>query len=238
MMETRQGLIQFASRDVMAERLADSIAARLDLAIADQGNASIALSGGSTPAGLYDALSRRDLDWSTVTAALVDERWVPPDAEGSNETFVRNCLKKNKAAPVTVLGLWSDEVSPKEGLPAAQARYKKVTSPFDAVVLGMGVDGHAASWFPGAQGLGAALANRGPDLAVVRANRSAVTGDHLDRMTLTLSAVKDAAFVCLLLSGEEKRDVYMRAIEDGPVEDMPVRAIIRARPDLYVAWAR
>lgn len=227
----------FPSREAMAEVLAREMAGRLAHAIDRRGAAAMALSGGSTPAGLYKALSKCDLDWPRVTAALVDERWVPPGAEGSNETFIRAALRQNKAADMRLIGMWSDAPSPAAGLADAQARYADLPAPFDVAVLGMGPDGHTASWFPHAQGLAQALDEAGPRLAAVKAAKSDVTGDHLDRMTLTLGAVSEADFICLLMTGDEKRSVFERALEAGPVEDMPVRAIFRARPDLLACWA-
>ena len=236
-MESDPSLIAFASRDAMAERLADLIADSLARAVAERRSATIAVSGGSTPSGLYNALSLRRLGWNKTTAALVDERWVPPGADGSNETFVRDALKKNKAEAANVVGMWSDAPTPGAGLLAAQARYGAVADPFDVVVLGIGNDGHTASWFPQAEGLDAALSEAGPRLAAVTAKKSVVTGDHLTRMTLTLGAVATANRIVLLCAGEDKRNTFLRALEDGPVEDMPVRAILRARPDLWACWA-
>ncbi len=230
-------LTEFPTRAEMAEHLAGMTADSLRRAIAEQGRAALALSGGSTPAGLYAALSKCDLDWSSVTAALVDERWTPPGEDGSNETFVRNTFQQNAAQDVRVLGLWSDAASPVAGLTTAQSRYGALKSPLDVVILGLGPDGHTASWFPHAEGLEHALRRDGPRLAAVTAKQSPVAGRHLKRMTMTLGAVRDARFICLMMTGAEKRGVFARALEDGPVEDMPVRAILRARPDLLAAWA-
>ncbi len=230
-------LIDFPSRGDMAQWLADDIADRLRGALEERGEASLALSGGSTPADLYEALSQCDLDWKRVTVALVDERWVAPGEEGSNESFVRAKLQQNRAADVRLLGLWSDAPSPREGLNEAEARYEAVKGSFDVAILGMGPDGHTASWFPHAKGLARAFRADGPRLAAVKAKKSAVTGDHLDRMTLTLGAVRAARFICLMLTGAEKRRVFEQALEEGADEDMPVRAIIRTRPDLSVCWA-
>ncbi len=85
-------LIEFGARAPMAERLADVIEAKLARAIATRGVASLAVSGGSTSAGLYRVLSTGTLEWRKVTAALVDERWTRPGSSGSNETFIGNTL--------------------------------------------------------------------------------------------------------------------------------------------------
>jgi 6-phosphogluconolactonase len=236
LMAHKADFISFASAAAMAARLADMIEAQLARAIAERGAASFAISGGSTPAGLYKALSARALDWSRVTAVLVDERWVAPGEEGSNETFIRKTLMQNQAAALNLVGLWSDAPTPAQGLATAAARLEGMSQPFDAVVLGMGPDGHTASWFPYADGLGDALHSEKP-LCAVDAQQSNVTGKHVRRMTLTLDAVKSARFIALMIAGEEKRNAYIKALEDGPVEAMPVRAILKARPDLWTVWA-
>lgn len=235
-MALKAELISFASAAAMAARLADMIEAQLARAIAERGAASFAVSGGSTPAGLYKALSTRVLDWSRVTAILVDERWVAPGEDGSNETFIRETLMQNHAAALNLVGLWSDAPTPAQGLAMVEARLEGVSRPFDAVVLGMGPDGHTASWFPYADGLDDALHSE-KSLCAVNALQSNVTGKHVSRMTLTIGAVKSARFMTLMIAGEEKRNAYIKVLEDGPVEAMPVRAILKARPGLWAAWA-
>lgn len=235
-METKPELISFASPTAMAERMADVIEAGLGQALGSNERATFAVSGGSTPAALYKALARRKLDWSRVDASLVDERWVPPGTDGSNETFVRETLQQGEAARAEVIGLWSDAKTPEAGAKVAAERVEKFGGPLDIVVLGMGTDGHTASWFPHAQGLDEALSEKSA-IVHVKAQQSDVTKAHLDRLTLTLGAIARARFVCLLITGEAKRDVFEKALTSGPVEDMPVRAILRARPDLWVCWA-
>lgn len=237
-MASSPDLVAFASRDAMAARLADMIEAHLARALHENegGRAVLAVSGGSTPAALYKALSRRSLDWARVAAPLVDERWIAPGTDGSNETFVRSTLAQDKAADAEIIGLWSEAASPEEGAAAATARFTALGARADVVVLGMGVDGHAASWFPHAEGLKQALSAESA-VVHVRARPSAVTKTHLDRLTMTLGAVAAARCVCLLIAGPEKREVFEAAARGGPVEDMPVRAIMRARPDLWACWA-
>jgi 6-phosphogluconolactonase len=230
-------LVSFASRMAMAERLADVIEAQLGRSLAEQGTASLAASGGSTPADLYRELSMRSLVWSGVRVVPVDERWVPPGSPGSNETLVRSTLIQNRAADAVFIGLWTDADSPADGLEKSERRLEALRFPLDVVVLGMGTDGHTASWFPDCAGLERALAERGPRLAAITAKPSDVTGDYLDRMTLTLGAISGAKVIVLLIVGKEKRAAFDKALCDGPVSEMPVRAILAARPDLRVCWA-
>ena len=230
-------VLRFPTRLQMAARVADLIEARLAAAIAETGAASIAVSGGSTPAALYAELSRREINWAKVTAVLVDERWVSPGASGSNEDFVIRTLKQNRATQLNVVGMWSDVPQPADGLGEMEKRLTAVKQPFDVVVLGMGNDGHTASWFPNCDGLDRALCVAGPQVTSITAKQSDVTGDHLERMTLTFGAMKDAKTVCLLLAGDDKLATFERAHQDGPVADMPVRQMLSARADLWACWA-
>jgi len=230
-------MISFVSRTAMAGRLADVIEAHLGRSLAERGSASFAVSGGSTPADLYRELSTRSLDWSNVRVVPVDERWVPPGTVGSNETLVRSTLIQNRAADAVFIGLWTGATSPAAGLEEGERRLDAVRFPLDVVVLGMGVDGHTASWFPDCAGLKGALAERGSRLAAITAKPSDVTGEYLDRMTFTLGAIRGAKEIALMISGNEKRAIFEKALDDGAVNDMPVRAILTARPDLWVCWA-
>lgn len=235
-MGSEPGLVAFASREAMAARVADYLDAVIALAVAERGRAMIALSGGSTPEALYKELSGRALDWSRVIAVLVDERWVRPGALGSNESFIRDTFLRASAARATLIGLWSEAKSPQAGLAEAERRLAEAEI-FDAVILGMGNDGHTASWFPHCDGLDRALSTTGPRLAAIRAQKSDGASDYLDRMTLTLGVVASARTVALLIAGDEKRETFVRALSPGDTEDMPVRAILRARPDMWCCWA-
>jgi 6-phosphogluconolactonase len=182
-------------------------------------------------------LAGKDFEWSKVTAALVDERWVPSDADASNERFIRKSLVQGKAAPLNFIGLYNGATEPQSGLQETLCRFEALHFPLDVAVLGMGPDGHTASWFPHAEGLNAALSLEGGALAAITAERSEVTSDHVMRMTMTLRAIASARFICLLIAGAEKRQTLDRALEKGDVSDMPIRALLQARPDLWICWA-
>ena len=79
----------FTNRMSLVEYLALQIGELLSAGVADNGRASIAVSGGSTPVGLFERLSLLDIPWKDISITLVDERWVEPSDGDSNERLVR-----------------------------------------------------------------------------------------------------------------------------------------------------
>ena len=224
-----------AAMTAAAARLA---AAAIRDGLDQRGRALLLLSGGSTPLPLYRALATSALDWARVTALLVDERWVGTDHAASNERAIREALAHDHAATARLIGLRADAATPKDGLAAVEARLSALEWPADLCTLGMGPDGHTASWFPNAEGLAVALDEEGPRVAAIRARRSPVTGEIVDRITLTAAPILSARRILLLTTGAEKRAVYKRARGSGPVEDLPVRALFAApRDQFYAFWA-
>lgn len=222
----------------MERAIASSIHAQLAHAIDRRGMASLAVSGGSSPAGLYQRLSDMFLDWRKVIVVLVDERWVDEDHAASNAKMVRETLLQHDAAAANFLPLKTPHITPKAAEPDLNQRLKAhLPMPLDAVVLGMGNDGHTASWFPHADGLHEALTGVGPAFAI-RAQKSEVTGDITDRMTLGLQALRTASQLHLMLVGDAKRSTWETACGPGDVADMPVRALLDDDPAmLSVHWA-
>ena len=90
------GFFSAKSSESLAKDLGQNINEVLNLAILNRGRASIAVSGGSTPKLLFEELSLINLDWSKVDLTLVDERWIDPDSEESNELLVKTHLIKNE----------------------------------------------------------------------------------------------------------------------------------------------
>jgi len=220
-------LIRFGTMAQMNIRLTQLIADRLALSIAQNGRASLALSGGSTPRGLYEQLSHEPINWAKVEVTLVDERFVPPDHEASNEKLVRETLLQNQAAAANFIGLKGTAKTP-QGAAMIANKALSALRPFDAVVLGMGEDGHTASWFSGADELDGVLDPQSSTLcAPLNAPQSPITGANTSRLTLTLSALKEARLCVLALTGAGKKEAYEKALKPGPVNDMPIRAILR-----------
>jgi 6-phosphogluconolactonase len=124
------------------------------------------------------------------------------------------------------------EASGPEPVLARVVESLEVLWPLDVCVLGMGTDGHTASLFPAADRLDEAL---DPDCpAPVLALRA--PGAPEPRVTLTAPVLNEAARIYLLITGGDKRAVLARALEDGPIGEMPVRAILRGPNSPAVYW--
>ncbi len=220
----------FATLDALVDALSTRITAELAARLAQNEFASIALSGGTTPRPLYQRLAQTDLPWSRVQATVVDERWVDVRDPASNENLVRQSLINANASAAQFFSLKTGDETPQQGLSELNDRVGGLKAPIDVVVLGMGADGHTASWFPGAEGLAEALDPKsGQMVAAITAPKGGVAGAHLNRATLTLAAVERAGLITLMLVGEDKKAAWEQALQDGPVEDMPVRALLRSQ---------
>jgi 6-phosphogluconolactonase len=226
----------FADRAGACEALADALAALIMEALARHGRARIALSGGSSPEPAYAALASRPIDWSKVDIALVDDRWVDPASPGSNEAMIRRAFAG--ARGVTIHGLKTPhEHARGPGQAAAQTAYARLR-PFHAVTLGMGPDAHTASWFPGSPDLPACLDLRTTaTVQAVDASAAPVAAPYPWRMTLTRPAVIESPDIALLIFGEDKRELFMRALE-SPEAEAPIHAAVEPRAGAFhVFWA-
>ena len=225
---------RFSGMHELSQELAGQIESLLTAAIAARGLASLLVSGGRTPVGLFESLRSRALDWSRVCIALSDERWVDPQDPASNEKLVRDVLLKDHAAAASFLGLKNGAPSPDLGAVSAWETFARVPRPFDAVVLGMGDDGHTASLFPGSPNLTSAL---NPAAAAGCVGMRSPEAPQA-RLSLNLTALLDSRRVVIVIAGESKWRTYVAACAPGPVVDMPVRAVLRqTRTPLAVMWS-
>jgi 6-phosphogluconolactonase len=210
---------RFDSPNAMAEALAARIAVELSQTIAAKGSASLIVSGGQTPRRMFDKLSRQPLAWNKVKISLADERLVPATEPDSNERLVRDYLLQNEAQAAVFIPLWQGEGDPVESAVEAISAMNK---PFAAVVLGIGEDGHFASLFPGLQDLSRALDLGSSRIAIF----VPAMADRQPRVSLTLATLLDTNSLMISFEGEAKRQVFERALTPGPVEELPVRAIL------------
>lgn len=220
----------------MIRALAGEIVSRLTDGVSARGAASLVVSGGTTPGDLFDSLSTQSVPWDKVWITLSDERWVAPDRDESNERLVRTRLLKGAAAAAKLVPLKTTDASPDAAKAKVDTAISAMPRPFDVVLLGMGDDGHTASLFPRAAGLGTALDATRPDLVqAVHAEHASATSD---RISLTLRAILDSKLVVLLVRGDAKRDAYRKAAAGTDALEAPVRAVLhQSQTPVRVYWS-
>ncbi|MDD2761905.1 MAG: 6-phosphogluconolactonase [Methylomonas sp.] len=217
----------FEQRHHLVTALAAECQDVLSEAISKHGAATLLVSGGSTPAPLYEALSKMELNWKKTKIALVDERWVDQDSSASNEALIKRTLLINNAKAAEFTGMKNASKTAKAGLSETEENYRKLPQPFSLAIVGMGPDGHTASLFPHAKGLADALKPDSEQLtAAISATQSEVTGPNTERLTLTLSALMKTERIIILFTGEDKLAVFSAAQKEGPVAELPIRALL------------
>lgn len=224
----------FENGSALATDLAETVASALSAAIGRRGEATLAVSGGSTPKAFFEALSTRTLDWAKVKVTLVDERFVPEDNPRSNHLLVKTHLLKNDAAAAEFVPLYRPEATIEDAAKTASGIVPGMSKPFDVAILGMGTDGHTASFFPGGDHLAAAL-----DLTLPRRVMTMeAPGAGEARLTLSFSALHDAGLLAVHIEGAEKKAVLEKALAGTDEQDMPIRAVLeRAQTRSEIYWA-
>ncbi|HTC27983.1 MAG TPA: 6-phosphogluconolactonase [Dyella sp.] len=229
-MTSQASMHAFDDGQALATALATRIADDLRNAIDARGEATIAVSGGSTPKRLFERLSHEVLDWSRVTVTLVDERWVPDTDERSNARLVEAFLFRHNAADAKFVPLYAEAPTPEAGIAQVRTRIGTMKLPLDIVVLGMGPDGHTASFFPGGDRLSEAL-----DLtntAEVLPMRAPNAGEP--RITFTLPVLLKARALYLHIEGTDKRVVLEQAEQPG--SSLPIASVLHRAPQLEIYW--
>jgi|GEM_PF-4356 len=224
----------FDTPNALAGALADRVAAELSVAVKERGHAVLAVSGGRTPQHFFERLSMADISWEHIIITLVDERFVPVDHLRSNEKLVRRYLIQNFAGKARFIGLYVAARTAELAAFSAANRISALSRPFDVVVLGMGDDGHTASFFPGGDRLNQAIDRNSRALVVPIHAR----GVGEARLTLTLPLLVSARFIALHIEGKEKLVSFEQALQNGPETDMPIRAVLySAESPVQVFWS-
>jgi 6-phosphogluconolactonase len=209
-----------------ADHIAQLLAKRLD----NNGDASVVVSGGTSPRQCMAALANVPLDWQRVQVVLSDERWVPPDHEDSNEKLVRDSLLVGAASSATLLPVYSQGVSPEER--CEQLQNPLPVLPFSCSLIGIGTDGHFASLFPDAGQLEVGLDVESGRLYIP----VTTTASPHPRISMTLAGISRSDEIVLLFFGDEKLEIYKqaKAISNG----YPLSRLLRQkRAPVRLFWA-
>ena len=196
---------------------AEWMARQLRNAVRRRGAASLAVSGGSTPVAMFADLARRDVPWAKISVWQVDER-LAADGDPARNAGLLGALPLRRAQvrlmPVTAHHLSSAMRRYAAGLPER----------FDVVHLGMGDDGHTASWPPG-------------DAVIDVVDPVAICGAYngFVRMTLTPPVVNAARHRLVLTSGAAKAEPMRRwLLEDRA---LPIQRVRRSNTIVVIDTA-
>ena len=224
----------FADKDSWADACAGRLAGALGEGLSEQGRAMFAGAGGSTPSPIYRRLARTDLDWSRVAVTLVDERHVPESSPDSNARLMRETLLTGKAAAARFIPLHHAAVTVDRAA-AMAAKALQVEGKLDAVLLGMGEDGHICSMFPGSPTLKTLLTTAlEPAVFGVPPGRDGMAPPQ-ERISLNIPYLARARRVVLALTGAKKRAVF-EAEATGDPAVRPIAALIASGAPLEVLW--
>lgn len=219
----------------MAAAVAGDIQFVIESAIDARGSAVLALAGGNTPKPIYAELVKAKLDWKRVTIFPSDDRIVPLGDPLSNATMIGKAFIPTGAR---VIPLVSEKAADYRAAgKAADARLADLHWPPDLCMIGVGGDGHTASIFPGPD-FDEAL--NGP-----RERRAlGVMPDPLPkeapvpRITLSRTAITSSKALTIAITGQDKRAVLERAIEQGESSAYPVgRVLAQAELPVDIHWA-
>jgi len=214
--------------DALVAHVADALERSCRDAVRARGAAWLALAGGRTPLPIYARLAASRFD-GTITAIPTDERCVPHDHPACNLRALREAFS---GSTVSTLALTGDDGAP--DLSALTAHPQD----FDAVLLGMGADGHFASLFPGAANLADGLALDSGIDAIATLPDPLPPEAPFARISLSLPRLLRANEIHLVVTGEAKRRVLRQAQQQDAGSGLPIAALLHARTrSVQIHWS-
>jgi 6-phosphogluconolactonase len=198
----------------LIQRSLELTLAQMQNAIQARGLCTIALSGGSTPKPLYEAIATQALPWEKIHVFWGDERYVRADSPDSNQRMARQAwLDKVEIPAENIHPMPTDEADPAEAARKYEAHLQEFFQlksgefpALDVNFLGMGDDGHTASLFP-------------HTAALQVCDRLITVGskDGQPRITFTIPTINQARCTIFLVAGANKRTALAQVF--APVAD-------------------
>lgn len=219
-----------ADKSALIERSREIIVERIQKTIAVQDRCTIALSGGSTPKPLYEALALESLPWSKIHIFWGDERYVPATHQDSNQLMARQAwLDKIELPAANIHPMPTTGGDPQQDAAQHEAELRQFFQQpegfptFDLILLGMGDDGHTASLFPHTEALTVS------DRLITVGNK-----DGQPRLTFSVPLINQANCVMFLVAGASKRPALKEIFApQGDEHQYPSRLI---QPQGELLW--
>lgn len=219
-----------ADKTALIARSLELVTEKMQAALQARGRCTIALSGGSTPQPLYEAIAAQSLPWDKIHVFWGDERYVPPDHPDSNEGMARQAWLERVALPaanIHPMPTAANDPAADAATHEAQLREFFKTEPeefpaFDIILLGMGDDGHTASLFPHTE----ALSVR--DRLVAVGNK-----DGQPRLTFTVPLINQARCVLFVVAGANKQTALEQIFAETADSMQYPSRLIQPQGELY-----
>lgn len=220
----------------MADAVSGDVGFLIGQAIEAHGRALVALPGGKTPQPILKALAKQSLDWAKVTLMPTDDRLVPPRHELSNFAMIEGIMGKTGATLVSLVD--GDDLTDRQAAArVADARLAELDWPLDLAWLGIGEDGHTASILPGPDLERALDAPKGRHVVGVLPDPLPKEAP-VARLTLTRATLSTARSLIITFSGDKKKEVLERAIQEGPLSRYPVgRVLAEFETPVDIHWS-
>lgn len=214
----------------IVQRSLDLFLSALNQAIAERGQFTVALAGGSTPKPLYEAIARQSLPWEKICVFWGDERYVAADHPDSNEGMARQAWLDR--VPIPAANIYAVPTSAADPAVAAE-EYNRTLQTFfqvqpdefpaiDLILLGMGDDGHTASLFPHTD----ALEVR--DRLITVGNKASQP-----RITFTAPLINQARCVVFMVAGANKRSALAQIMSDAADDSTYPARLIQPQGELW-----
>lgn len=223
---------EFQTRGQLDQDLAQYVSELLIDAIAIRGEATLVVSGGTTPLGFFELLSKQVLDWKRVLVTLADERWLSGNHQESNTRLVKEHLLVNQAASAKFYSLKTDDPDPQDAVRKLQDSFP-VAGEIDVLILGMGNDGHTASLFSDSESFIEGLNLKSEQSFIgIRPTRA----PH-KRISMTLPRLLNSRQIIVHITGAEKRTVFEKACVEFNSLLLPISVLLhQASNPIALYW--
>jgi 6-phosphogluconolactonase len=239
----KPGIHRYPSLEDLSRAAAEYICEIAEGAIKERGIFTFVLSGGTTPRLLYEELTKEPyasrVDWQHTHLFWGDERCVPSDNPDSNFSLAfQTLISRVDVPPPNIHRIPATTGSAKAVAEEYEKTLREFFQPavendssisfpsFDLVLLGMGVDGHTASLFPG----DAALEERTSWVVAVEGSSAS---PPVPRITLTLPVINEAKCVIFLVSGSNKLKVLQEILNNPHTATYPAAHV---QPSGNLLW--